>query len=488
MISDIQKIPEGWTITDLGILINKMANGTNKKQNKERKGIPVTRIETISHEKVNMERVGYIDDLSQDIIDKYRLFPGDILFSNINSDFHLGKTAIFQTEDILLHGMNLLLIRPNQDVILPNFLNYVFNYYRISGSFILIAQHAVNQSSINQTKLKKISIPLPPINEQKRIVYKVEELFTKLDTGINELKQAKEKLNIYRQSILNHAFEGKLTEEWREHHNELEPANILLERAKNERKKSLGKQYKETSFDYSELPILPKKWAWAPLGEIIEPSKERYNPLTSDEEIFIGLKHIEKNTGKILSHGSSLETKSTKTKFNSDDVLYGRLRPYLNKVCVPEFEGVCSTDILVFSSDYIESHYLARFLATNQFVSYATNNMSGVQHPRIKFNAMYTYLIPLAPITEQIKIIEEIETTFSIIDNTEKIIDESLEQAQKLRQSILKKAFEGRLVSQDSADEPAEKLLERIKAEIAKQKPKKKVKSRKKVVKQARLV
>ena len=116
----------------------------------------------------------------------------------------------------------------------------------------------------------KNHIPLPPLPEQHRIVNKIEELFTRLDAGVEALKKIQLQLKRYRQSVLKAAFEGKLTAEWREaHKSELEPASVLLEHIKAERKKKLGSKYKELPpVDTSELPELPEGWGWASLAQI----------------------------------------------------------------------------------------------------------------------------------------------------------------------------------------------------------------------------
>lgn len=326
-------------------------------------------------------------------------------------------------------------------------------------------------NAITGDQLKSIEVPLPPLPEQRRIVAKIEEVFAKLDAGVKALKKVKAQLKRYRQAVLKYAFEGKLTQEWREANKEkLEPASVLLEKIKEERKKEAIRKYKEMPpFDTSDLPDLPDKWAWAKIGEIIEPSNEKRDPLKIKGMTCIGLEHIEKDTGRLLGHGSSTEIRSTKTMFYKGDLLYGKLRPYLNKVYVAEFEGVCSTDILLFPrTPYNSNKFLLFRFLYGDFVRFATQRMSGVQHPRVDFKTLSEFIISVPPLSEQSKIVEEIENHLSIADEIEKIAEQSLKQSERLRQSILKTAFEGKLVPQDPTDEPAEKLLERIKAEKAK--------------------
>ncbi|GAH48978.1 unnamed protein product, partial [marine sediment metagenome] len=214
IVKNQSDLPNGWVFSNLENIIDRISNGTTIKQNRKGIGIPVTRIETISNGTINFDRVGYIKGLTKDLISKFNLIPGDILFSHINSDAHLGKTALFDFENItVLHGMNLLLIRPTKSCAYSKFLNYFFHWLRFNGKFISIAQHAVNQSSINQKKLKNLSITLPPLPEQHRIVAKIEELFTKLDAGVEALKHAQVQLKRYRQAVLKAAVEGRLTAE-----------------------------------------------------------------------------------------------------------------------------------------------------------------------------------------------------------------------------------------------------------------------------------
>ena len=104
------------------------------------------------------------------------------------------------------------------------------------------------------------------------------------------------------------------------------------------------------------VSALPDGWVWTTLGKIIKPSKEKVNPLELEAVPYISLEHIEKDTGKLLGRGHSSDVKSSKTKFNRGDLLYGKLRPYLNKVYIPDFEGVCSTDLLVFPKNELLSN------------------------------------------------------------------------------------------------------------------------------------
>lgn len=155
------KLPKDWKVVKLGELCDKMANGANAKQFEDQIGLPISRIETIWNENIDLKRVKYIYENDEAFIEKYALKKNDILFSHINSDIHLGKTALFKNQTkTLIHGINLLLIRLCKEA-QPDFFNYQFNYKRKRGEFITIASKSVNQSSINQHKLKNIDFVLP---------------------------------------------------------------------------------------------------------------------------------------------------------------------------------------------------------------------------------------------------------------------------------------------------------------------------------------
>jgi len=368
------------------------------------------------------------------------------------------------------------------------FNEYVFHYLRASKSLAESYGSGTTFREVSASRFAQIPIPLAPFNEQVRIVGRVEELFARLDAGVKGLRNVKAQLKRYRQAVLKYAFEGKLTEEWRKtHKNQTEPATKLLQQIKQERKKD--PKYKELPpIDVFNSLELPENWTWTRLGEIIFLSNERYNPTISEDQRFVGLEHIESNTSKLLGFGKSSETRSTKNRFKQGDLLYGKLRPYLNKVWVANFNGVCSTDILVFQkNNFISNEYLAACLLNQSFVEYTNQHMSGVQHPRVSYQILSQYIIPLPPLLEQLKIAEEVQRSFYIADEVERATEQSLKKAEFLRQSILKVAFEGKIVPQDPSDEPAEKLLERIKEERAKSKGENDINRRKNKPKQLEL-
>lgn len=173
-------IPMGWEPVRLGDILDRISNGFGGKQNKTGSGLPVTRIETISDGTINPEKLGYSTEIPNEKQEYFKLQAGDILFSHINSDFHIGKTAIVPSNIEIYHGVNLLLLRPSEFVS-NRFIDIVLNALRLDGFFLNIAQHAIGQASVNQTKVNNIAFALPPSEEQHRIVQKVDELMALCD-------------------------------------------------------------------------------------------------------------------------------------------------------------------------------------------------------------------------------------------------------------------------------------------------------------------
>lgn len=179
-------IPKDWDFALLGResdpILNLIRNGLTIPQDKNEGDYKITRIETIGDGYIDEGRVRFVSKVSEETLGKFLIRKDDILFSHINSEPHIGKTAIaLRDYPNLLHGMNLLLLRPNSEVVDSYFLHLVFRFYRQIGVFSKICARAVNQSSINQEKLRSLEIPLPPLSEQRRIAHVLSTVQTAIE-------------------------------------------------------------------------------------------------------------------------------------------------------------------------------------------------------------------------------------------------------------------------------------------------------------------
>ena len=155
----------------LGDVFPLVRNGASIRQTDGATGIPITRIETISNREIDRNKFGYANIIDGSKYKDYILQDGDILMSHINSEKHLGKVALYrkQGNEQIIHGMNLLMLRANPSVLFPPYATYFFETPAFLMQIQKITKKSVNQASFTVTALKEIEIPLPPLDEQRRI-------------------------------------------------------------------------------------------------------------------------------------------------------------------------------------------------------------------------------------------------------------------------------------------------------------------------------
>ena len=280
-----------------------------------------------------------------------------------------------------------------------------------------------------------------------------------------------------RQKILDLAIHGKLVPQ---DPND-EPASVLLERIKAEKERLIkegkikrSKKSAKTSDTphYENVPFeVPDSWVWTTLGEISNYG-DCYNVSVIDiaaDEWILELEDLEKDTASIIQILSKKERsiKGVRHKFKKGDVLYSKLRTYLNKVLVAPQIGYCTTEIIPFNSYCgISTHYLCHVLRSAYFLDYTQQCGYGVKMPRLRTNDACKGMIPLPPLAEQNRIVAEIEKWFSLIDIIENGKSDLQTTIKQTKSKILDLAIHGKLVPQDPNDEPASELLKRINPSI----------------------
>jgi type I restriction enzyme S subunit len=384
----------------------------------------------------------------------------------------------------------------------PKFLFYLVQTRDFIGSMSLVVQGAL-YPAVRPKDIESFAFALPSINEQHRIVAKIEELFSELDKGIESLKTAREQLKVYRQALLKHAFEGKLTEAWRAANpDKLEPTTVLLARIQTEREQRYRQQLQQweangkqgskpkapkplpplSAEELEELPELPEGWGWEKLGNIADliGGVTKGKNLEGKETVFLPylrvanvqdgyldlaeIKHIEVEEGDKnkyrLEIGDVLYTEGgDKDKLGRGAVWHGQIESCIHQNHIFRarvFGGLIRPNILsLYSQTKSAKRYFFRH--AKQTTNLASINLTVLANLPI---AIFCQI-------EQEQILQEIEARLSEADQLDQTLTASLQQAEALRQSILKKAFSGQLVAQDASDEPAAALLARIKAERA---------------------
>jgi len=350
----------------------------------------------------------------------------------------------------------------------------------------------INLPRLRSNDIQQIPIPLPPLNEQRRISSRIETLQARSKNAKDALAEVEILLAQLRQSVLNAAFTGKLTAKWREEHPDAEPASELLKRIRTERRKrweeaelakyeakgkkppeGWKKKYPEpVQVDTTDLPELPEGWCWASLGELfhvgIGATPERKKPeywngnipwVSSGEVAFCRIEDTKEFITK-------LGLKKTSTELHPKGTVLigmigeGKTRGQVAILDIEACNNQNSAAIRVSESgmlpEYVYYFLESQYLKTRTIGS--GNNQQALNKSRVQ-----AIFMPLPPFEEHKAITQRIQEALDSEKNISAYLDESIKELALLDQSILAKAFRGELVPQDPNDEPASLLLDRIK-------------------------
>ncbi len=313
----------------------------------------------------------------------------------------------------------------------------------------ILSKGSTNYAAIRPHHVLNFEIPFPSISQQAIIVIRLNNINAVYSLTIKELDQQQTYLQLLRQTILQEAVQGKLSKQDPTD----EPATELLKRIKAEKEKLIkeGKLKKEKELPpikEDEIPFeLPKGWVWSRLGEITNygiSSKVETRNLPEDSWL-LELEDIEPISSKIIRKIRFKERKSLSTKnlFKKGDVLYSKLRPYLDKVIVADEDGACSSEILPLQCfKGIEAHYLRLRLKSQDFVNYANSKVYGMNLPRLGSEDGRKSLFPLPPLPEQHRIVAKVQQLQQQLNQVEVQVQQSRDYAKQLLQTVLKEAFE----------------------------------------------
>jgi type I restriction enzyme, S subunit len=209
---------------------------------------------------------------------------------------------------------------------------------------------------------------------------------------------------------------------------------------------------------------LPAGWAWAELGDVVQPVRRQITPAEQPTSYFnyLSIENIESGSGQLIAFKPTMgrDIRSAKYLFTPKDVLYSKLRPYLNKVHLPKFDGISATDLVPLRpADGISREYIAYYLRSRKVVEYARERMRGIQLPRLPVADLLALKIPIPPSKEQDRITTRIHEFFQELRATKQTLLEVPLLIRQLRQSTLSNAFRGELTEREPADGSAQELL-----------------------------
>ena len=370
---------------------------------------------------------------------------------------------------------------------------YVCHYL----NFVDYSPHVTGTTrlKLTQRSLKDIPIVLPSKAEQDRIAAKIDELFSELDAGIESLQKARAQLATYRQSVLKNAFEGKLTAQWYEIGEALPGGSGLLQKVLLQRRfawensqlrqpyaraRRVGGRlaYREPATPCAtELPSIPASWCWATVDQLLTKGLANGRSVKSAEKGFPVLRLTAFRNGEIEQHeckiGAWTEDDARQFLIREGDILVARGNGSLKLVgiggLVRSLESPVAypdTMIRMRISRYVDREFFC-FVWNSRIVRRQIEARARTTAGIFKVNQqdLQTILIPIPPHEEQTAISAAIRNRFEAIDCALDRLDKQVAKAETLRQSILKRAFHGQLVAQNTSDEPASMLLERIRDE-----------------------
>ncbi|EAC0554323.1 4'-phosphopantetheinyl transferase [Salmonella enterica subsp. enterica serovar Richmond] len=339
---------------------------------------------------------------------------------------------------------------------------YLLYYFRCIEPWLSTQGTGSTFKAISGQFVKELKAPLPSFAEQKIIAEKLDTLLAQVDSTKARLEQIPQILKRFRQAVLAAATSGKLTEEWRSKN-----INAPIFSANSDCLKN---------FRNAELPVIPESWQWLRFDQIAEIASNLKSPLDYPNATHIAPNHIESWTGKVFGYQTIFEdgVTSAKHEFYKGQIIYSKIRPYLCKVAIATFDGLCSADMYPINSK-IDTHFLFRWMLTTTFTDWASNAESRTVLPKINQKDLSEIPVPTPPLSEQHEIVRRVEQLFAYADTIEKQVNSALTRVNSLTQSILAKAFRGELTAQWRAENPdlisgensAAALLEKIKAERA---------------------
>ena len=393
----------------------------------------------------------YIDENKFKELEGFKVEPNDILISCSGT---IGK--IIELPKKIIPGIinqALLKITLNQEKVSNKYFIHLFRSNL--DKFLKENTKGTAIKNITSVKdLKEIILPLPPLPTQKKIASKIDTLFAKIDSGTQSLEKAKRLLEQYRQSVLKHAFEGKLTAKWREENKDKrEPASVLLERIKEERKKKLGKKYKELPpVDASKLPELPEGWMWCRLGEMCEKVLRR-NSEFKKTFYYIDIGSID-NKKNVILNPKKINAKNAPSRaqqiIREGDILFSTVRTYLKNIAIVPLEydsQICSTGFCVIRpNEYLNNSLLFLYCLKEGFVNNLSKIQRGTSYPACRDDDVMNEIIPVPPLSEQQIVLNKILKMQNYFNRLLNQQTQVLNYKETLKNSILKSAFEGKLI------------------------------------------
>jgi len=388
---------KGWQIVKLSELIDVQNGFAFNSRDYSESGNFLMRIGNVQNGYISTEDTKFVKLPTDGSLDRFILIKDDILVSLTGN---VGRVGVIQESHLpaaLNQRVARISIHKNSPVSRELILHFLYSdWFRDA---LIRAGHGAAQQNVSTKDLVEIEIPVPPLDEQKRIV-----------------------------ALLDEAFE-----------------NIATAKANTEKNLQNAKALFESQLQsiFCKDASLKKGWQIKKLGSICAFDKKQG---MHDGLPYVGLEHIESHTARFIGISEPCSVKSTTFRFSDKHVLYGRLRPYLNKALAPDFEGHCSTEIFPLKpSNNLLRKYLLFWLLADDTCRRVNATCSGARMPRAQMNQVLGFEIPLPTVNEQERIVTQLNLLREEIQNLTIIYQRKIDALDALKKSLLHQAFTGGL-------------------------------------------
>ncbi|WP_084474252.1 restriction endonuclease subunit S [Deinococcus pimensis] len=441
--------------------------------------LPYLRVANVYANSLKLDDVEEVGVLPTEIA-RTLLKKNDLLVVEGNgSPDHIGRVALWDGSiETCLHQNHLIKVRLAGTA--PKFVLYWLLSKEGRAYIRSVSSSSSGLYTLSIGKVEGLPVPVAPIQEQERIVARIEELLSKLDSGTAALHKTKALLKLYRQSVLHAGVSGQLTQVWRKQQGEqLESADVQLERVLQQRREAWeasekkGKYKEPKGPSETNLPSVPQGWVWTTFEQasyrvtvgFVGQMKHEYR----DEGVpFLRSQNVRPNRYEpegLRYISNQFHDRISKSEVRSGDLVVVRSGSVGTACAIPEDfgEGNCS-DLVIVQRPYFNAKFAAYYMNSMARANVSARKVGiGLEH--FNTSALASMALPFPTVAEQAQIVAEVERRLSVLDKLEVTVNSELKRAKQTRQGILRKAFRGELIPQDPNDEPTSVLLERIKAE-----------------------
>lgn len=481
-------LPPGWHAVPLAAVTTKVGSGATPRGGEtayKAIGIPLVRSMNVHFDGIRYDGLAFLDDEQARALDGVTVAADDVLLNITGASIGRVTTAPPELAGARVN-QHVSIIRL-VDGVVPSF---VARWLASPAMQRLIAEEesGATRQALTKEKISCLRLPVAPLKEQRRIVAMLDAIFEQTHAAKVRLERLPLLLEKLKRSILAAAFRGDLTADWRATHPDVEPASVLLDRIRAERRRrwevdlcAKGKNptkatYEESPpIDSSDLPTLPDSWSWTRADMVVAPDTIiTYGIVLPGKHVEGGVPYVRQqdiqngaiDVDSLLRTHPEIAAKHDRSSLQAKDVLLCIIRHRRVAIVPPELEGANITQgtVRFRPCAELDSHYLAAWLESPMAQQWMEARVFGLDMPRINVSDTREIPIPLPPSEEQTRIVEVITAARVRLTSMAGALAKAATLAIGVERAALAKAFRGELVPQDPTDEPASVLLDRIRA------------------------